>query len=190
MPAGMSGKVVMNEQKNRSYAFGQFRLDADKRFLFKGDEVVTLTPKALDTLLALVENRDTVMSKEELMRLVWAGDFVEENNLAQSIHTIRRTLGDGIDGAKYIETISKRGYRFVADVKVLNDTLPADFAESQPGVSHVGALAAGTVLSRPEEFPGSSPPLRSSRGRNTPSARAVVTSPIRWSATGRSIWFS
>ena len=61
----------MGDQKKRVYSFGRFQLDEDKRLLFAGDEVVTLTPKAFDTLLALVENRGAVLSKEELMRLVW-----------------------------------------------------------------------------------------------------------------------
>ena len=111
----------MNMQENRVYAFGQFRVDARNRLLFEGDELVTLTPKAFATLLALVENSGSVMSKEELMRLVWADDFVEENNLAQNIHAVRKRVGDGVDGVKYIETIPKRGYRFVAPVDVMEE---------------------------------------------------------------------
>src|ERR1044072_3723831 len=126
-----SSKFVMSERDNRIYAFGRFQLDTGKRLLCEGDEVVTLTPKAFDTLLALVENRGRVMSKEELMGLVWADDFVEENNLAQNIHAVRKILGDGMDGAKYIETIPKRGYRFAADVEVLKGAQPAGPAEIQ-----------------------------------------------------------
>ncbi|MGH9837822.1 MAG: winged helix-turn-helix domain-containing protein [Blastocatellia bacterium] len=62
----------MNDVQNRVHAFGWFRLAAGKRLLFAGDEIVTLTPKAFDTLLALVENSGSVVSKEELMRRVWA----------------------------------------------------------------------------------------------------------------------
>lgn len=110
----------MSDKINRIYAFGRFRLDAGKGLLFAGGEVVTLTPKAFDTLRALVENKGAVLSKEELMHLVWADQFVEENNLAQNIHAIRKSLRDCGDGDKYIETIPKRGYRFVADVEVVN----------------------------------------------------------------------
>src|SRR5262245_971023 len=118
-----SEEVAMVEQRNRRvYAFGQFRLDASNRVLFEGDELRTLTPKAFDTLLALVENRGIVMSKQELMRLVWPDEFVEENNLAQNIHAVRKIVGDRIEGAKYIETIPKRGYRFVADVQLIRNT--------------------------------------------------------------------
>ena len=111
----------MSSQTTRAYVFGRFRVDAGKRLLFAKDELVALTPKAFDTLLALVENRGTVLSKEELMSLVWADQFVEENNLAQNIHLIRKSLGEGSEGVKYIETIPKRGYRFVADVEVLTE---------------------------------------------------------------------
>jgi pimeloyl-ACP methyl ester carboxylesterase/DNA-binding winged helix-turn-helix (wHTH) protein len=114
----------MSGQTKQAYVFGRFRIDTGKRLLFEGNELVTLTPKAFDTLLALVENRGTVLSKEELMRLVWAEQFVEENNLAQNIHSIRKSLGEGSEGVKYIETIPRRGYRFVADVEVLTEAQP------------------------------------------------------------------
>ena len=108
----------MNEIQHRVYAFGGFRLDAANRLLFAGEEIVTLTPKAFDTLLALVESAGSVMSKEELMRRVWADQAVEENNLAQHIHVLRKLLGEGGADVKYIETIPKRGYRFVAPVEL------------------------------------------------------------------------
>jgi DNA-binding winged helix-turn-helix (wHTH) protein/pimeloyl-ACP methyl ester carboxylesterase len=118
-------KALMNGQTKQAYVFGRFRIDTSKRLLFAGDELVTLTPKAFDTLLALVETRGTVLSKEELMRMVWAEQFVEENNLAQNIHSIRKALGEGSEEAKYIETIPRRGYRFVASVEVLTEAQPA-----------------------------------------------------------------
>ncbi|HMB29927.1 MAG TPA: alpha/beta fold hydrolase [Blastocatellia bacterium] len=125
----------MSSQTTQAYVFGRFRVDAGKRLLFMGDELVALTPKAFDTLLALVENRGTVLSKEELMRLVWADQIVEENNLAQNIHSIRKSLGEGCEGAKYIETIPKRGYRFVADVEVLTEPPPASLAARPPAAT-------------------------------------------------------
>jgi pimeloyl-ACP methyl ester carboxylesterase/DNA-binding winged helix-turn-helix (wHTH) protein len=118
-------KALMSGQTKQAYIFGRFRIDAIKRLLFEGEELVTLTPKAFDTLLALVENCGTVLSKEELMRMVWAEQYVEENNLAQNIHSIRKILGEGSEGVKYIETIPKRGYRFVANVEVLTEPQPA-----------------------------------------------------------------
>src|SRR5262245_31883855 len=125
-------KALMSSQTTQAYVFGRFRIDVGKRLLFVKDELVALTPKAFDTLLVLVENRGTVLSKEQLMRLVWADHIVEENNLAQNIHLIRKSLGEGSEGVKYIETIPKRGYRFVADVEVLTEPLPAPFAARPP----------------------------------------------------------
>ena len=94
----------MSEQGKQIYAFGRFRLDERQRLLFAADEIVTLTPKAFDLLLVLVEHRGTVLGKEDLMQLVWAGQFVEESNLAQNIHKLRKALSDGSGGVKYIET--------------------------------------------------------------------------------------
>jgi pimeloyl-ACP methyl ester carboxylesterase/DNA-binding winged helix-turn-helix (wHTH) protein len=135
----------MSNRRNKIYAFERFRLDAGKRLLFAGNEIVSLRPKAFDTLLALVENRGSVISKEDLMRLLWADEFVEENNLAQHIHAIRKSLGARIDGGKYVETIPKRGYRFVADVAVLEDQWPAKGAFDQSGDDQSGRNQASPV---------------------------------------------
>ncbi len=107
---------MTRKQPKRLYAFGTFRLDADERVLFGESGVVPLTPKAFDTLLALVENSGHVLGKEELMRRVWPDSFVEENNLAQNISVLRKALGEDGGGRRYIETVPRRGYRFVADV--------------------------------------------------------------------------
>lgn len=98
-----------------SYVFGSFRVDATERLLFNENGPVSLTPKAFDTLLALVQNSGRMLTTEELMAQVWPDSFVEGNNLAQNISTLRKVLGAG--GAKFIETVPKRGYRFVADVE-------------------------------------------------------------------------
>src|SRR5499426_3352098 len=104
------------------YVFGRFRVDARNRLLMSGSEILMLPPKAFDTLLTLIENNGSVLSKEDLLRMVWPDEFVEENNLAQNISKIRRVLEDGPDDTKYIETIPKRGYRFVANVEIPNST--------------------------------------------------------------------
>jgi pimeloyl-ACP methyl ester carboxylesterase/DNA-binding winged helix-turn-helix (wHTH) protein len=107
--------MMKGQQAKRFYVFGVFRLDVAERLLFNEKGPVPLTPKAFDTLLCLVENHGHVLGREELMAQVWPDSFVEENNLAQNISTLRKVLGP--DGAKLIETVPKRGYRFVADVK-------------------------------------------------------------------------
>jgi DNA-binding winged helix-turn-helix (wHTH) protein/pimeloyl-ACP methyl ester carboxylesterase len=112
----------MSNSGKEIYRFDQFQVDASKRLLFENGEIVSLTPKAFDTLLALVESQGNVVSKEELMQIVWPNQFLEENNLAQNIHAIRRALGEGIGNARYVETIPKRGYRFVAQIEVSTKT--------------------------------------------------------------------
>jgi TolB-like protein/DNA-binding winged helix-turn-helix (wHTH) protein len=99
------------------YGFGSYRLDAVERVLLRDGQPVTLPPKDLETLLALVERAGHIVEKEELLEKVWPGVFVEEGNLARHIFNLRQVLGDSPDGRKYIETIPKRGYRFVAAVQ-------------------------------------------------------------------------
>jgi len=88
---------------------GEYRLDLRQRVLFHGADRVQLTPKALDTLAVLAARAGQVVAKSELMNLVWADTFVEENNLAQSISALRKALGGSIS----IETVPRRGYRLI-----------------------------------------------------------------------------
>src|SRR5262247_218782 len=109
----------MLKRTRQLYEFGPFRLDADERLLMRDGRMTLLPPKVFDTLLVLVENRGRVVSKDELMQSLWPDTFVEESNLTQNISQLRRALGDGAADAQYIETIPKRGYRFVAGVQSL-----------------------------------------------------------------------
>lgn len=102
------------------YEFGDFRLDAGKRLLWRADAQVPLRPRVFETLLFLVENHDTVLDKERLMEAVWPDSIVEENNLTQNISTLRRVFGETPGSHHYIVTVPGRGYRFVADVKMRN----------------------------------------------------------------------
>jgi DNA-binding winged helix-turn-helix (wHTH) protein/pimeloyl-ACP methyl ester carboxylesterase len=110
-------KATMSRLSKRCYLFDGFRVDPTERLLFKEDREVQLTPKVFDTLIALLENSTHVLTKKELMQLVWPDSFVEENNLAQNVSILRKALGQGKDGEHYIQTVPKRGYRFVADVR-------------------------------------------------------------------------
>src|SRR5215472_3780196 len=103
------------------YVFGPFHLDATGRLLLRGHEPVPLPPKAIDTLLVLVENAGTVVSKEHLLKQVWQDAFVEDGSLTRAISVLRKALGDGEDGQEFIATISRRGYRFTAPVTVVED---------------------------------------------------------------------
>jgi DNA-binding winged helix-turn-helix (wHTH) protein/TolB-like protein len=99
------------------YEFGPFRLDATERVLFRDRAVVPLKPKVFDTLLVLVKCSGHVIEKDELMKTLWPDTVVEENNLNQNISVLRRALGDGEHAGQFIETVPRRGYRFVASVR-------------------------------------------------------------------------
>jgi eukaryotic-like serine/threonine-protein kinase len=109
----------MSNERNCLYEFGDFRLDASERVLSRRGVNVPLTPKAVDLLLALVEQPGRLLDKETLLKLVSPESFVEENNLADNIFKLRRVLGDGETGPRFIETVPKRGYRFVAEVRTV-----------------------------------------------------------------------
>jgi pimeloyl-ACP methyl ester carboxylesterase/DNA-binding winged helix-turn-helix (wHTH) protein len=111
----------MNRPVRRFYLFDGFRVDVSERLLFKENREVPLTPKVFDTLLVLLENSSHVLTKKELMEQVWPDSFVEENNLAQNISILRKALGEGKQGEHYIQTVPKRGYRFVAHVRSTGD---------------------------------------------------------------------
>ena len=97
-------------------SFGPFRLFAAERQLRKGDEPLQLGGRALDTLIALVERAGEVVTQRELISRVWPDVTVEEANLRFHIANLRKVLGEGREGARYIATVSGRGYSFVAAV--------------------------------------------------------------------------
>ncbi len=100
------------------YVFGEFRLDTRQRALFREQELVALTPKSVETLLFLVERHGQIVDKKEILAAVWPETFVEEVSLARNVSLLRKVLSDHQDGHEFIETIPKRGYRFVAPVEI------------------------------------------------------------------------
>jgi DNA-binding winged helix-turn-helix (wHTH) protein/TolB-like protein/Flp pilus assembly protein TadD len=107
----------MNSEPSLFYEFGPFRLNVQERLLEKNGELVALTPKVFETLLVLVEHSGHVLAKDDLMSRLWPDTFVEESSLTQNISLLRRALDEAPGSRQYIETIPKRGYRFVADVR-------------------------------------------------------------------------
>lgn len=122
----------MHKQIKQFYEFGPFHLDMDERLLMREGRVVPLSPKVFDTLLVLVENSGRILGKDELMQTLWPDTYVEESNLTQNISQIRRALGNAASESQYIETIPKRGYRFVAPVQVATRNEQAA-AVAEPG---------------------------------------------------------
>src|SRR5688572_12379688 len=98
--------------------FGTVTLIPDERLLSKDGHPVSLTPKAFDLLVVLTANPGRLLTKEQLMQAVWPDATVEESNLAYHVFAIRKALGESADSDRYIETVPKRGYRFVAPVRV------------------------------------------------------------------------
>lgn len=101
------------------YEFEGFRLDAAEQLLLRDGEPVPLEPKIFETLLVLIRHEGRLVSKEELMRAVWPDSFVEESNLTRHISVLRKALSGDDGGPTYIETVPKRGYRFVGEVRAL-----------------------------------------------------------------------
>ena len=109
----------MSSQTKRIFEFGPFRLDAEERVLLRDGRPESLSPKAIELLLALVERSGHIVEKDELMNRVWGGSFVEEGNLKVTVSVLRKALEQGSDEHQYIETVPRRGYRFVDSVKQL-----------------------------------------------------------------------
>lgn len=111
----------MRRPPKHFYQFGPFRVDPAKRLLFQEDKIVPLSPKAFELLVALVENSQQVIGKDELMTALWPGSAVEDANLTQTVYVLRKALGEGTHEQHYIETIPRSGYRFTLPVESISD---------------------------------------------------------------------
>ena len=124
----------MGEEASQSYEFGRFSLNTAERVLLRDNDAVPLTPKAFDILLALVENSGRIVEKDDLMRKVWPNTFVEEGNLTQNVSLLRKALGESASGPQFIETVPRRGYRFVAQVNH-SDQPPIEVVDAVDGMN-------------------------------------------------------
>src|SRR4030095_3124911 len=117
------------DTRRKVYEFHGFRLEEAQLRLLYQDRPVPLKPKILDLLLFLIQKRGQLIAKDELMKEVWPDAIVEENNITVSMSILRKILGEGRENRQFIETVPRRGYRFVADVtEISQDTLPARLA--------------------------------------------------------------
>jgi pentatricopeptide repeat protein len=121
-------------QTDKAYEFGPFRVEARERRLLRDGQVVPLRPKVFDILLVLVQNGGHILSKDEVMKLVWPETAVEEGNIARNISTLRNALGEFPGQRQYIETVPWRGYRFVANVKEVSNR------PTQPPIASIAVL--------------------------------------------------
>jgi DNA-binding winged helix-turn-helix (wHTH) protein/TolB-like protein/tetratricopeptide (TPR) repeat protein len=146
----------MSRKEMHSYTFKSFRLDLAERLLLNNNNPVPLTPKAFDVLVFLVEHSGHLVEKDELMQTVWADSFVEEANISRIIHTLRKALGEDENGNKYIETVAKSGYRFVAKVNTVSEPGAVATGFLQPVAKNPVAIARGSDLLHDET---ATPPL-------------------------------
>src|SRR5258708_4050977 len=148
----------MGNEPDLVYEFGVFRLDPIKRILVRDGEPVALTPKSFDTLVLLAKSNGRVLEKEELMQALWPESFVEEGNLNQLIFLVRKALGDHRNGSGFIQTVPRRGYKFVAAVREIDVSAPE------------GGLSGATGSSLPKDYWSRRGPFRSLQAFETEDA--------------------
>src|SRR5215813_9816210 len=171
----------MIKSPRHCYEFGPFRLDPSERQLLRAGQVMPLTPKVFDTLLLFVENNNLLLTKDEMIGRIWPDSFVEESNLAQNVSMLRRALGEQPNGKPYIETVPKRGYRFIAEARLSAEERYGEFAFSPSGgelAGEYGRRASEAIEltlpahppfefeeSRPSASNGAKPSLMAAAGR-------------------------
>jgi DNA-binding winged helix-turn-helix (wHTH) protein/TolB-like protein/Flp pilus assembly protein TadD len=156
----------MAEQTADFYEFGRFRLKSDERVLWREEELVPLTPKAFDILLTLLENDGRIVYKDDLMKKVWPNTFVEEGNLTQNVSLLRKALGESASGPQFIETVPRRGYRFVAPVsKIPVSRSAASNGEHSSDISNKQLMTDAPAYSPAES--SLAPPTRELETRNS-----------------------
>ena len=137
----------MVNQTKHFYEFGPFRLDTSERLLLRDGSVIPLTAKVFDTLLVLVQNGGQTLEKGELLQKVWPDAFVDEGNLSQNISVLRKALGGNGSDTRYIATIPRRGYRFIADVRELKEhAAPRNLQGRLAAVLLAAAVTAGAAF--------------------------------------------
>ena len=177
---------------NGGLQFGDFTLDVSERLLLREGRPVPLTPKAFDVLSALATRPGRLVTKDELIKEVWPDSFVEENNLAYHVFALRRALGETPEGGKYVETVPKRGYRFVAPVKAANRTDVVALAGSPPDAKNADTEEEEAVdlgsddsesRNRSREAPGYGEPVGADTARDGQGASL-------FSSRTTSLWFA
>ena len=134
------------------YLFGEFVLDPSRRALSRADSPISLTPKAFDVLIFLVQNPNRLVTKEELLQAVWGDTFVEEGNLTQYISHLRKALGDNSEDTRLIVTIARKGYQFTGNVTVAEAPDTAKPAAVQASTTESSLADTQPVLASPADI--------------------------------------
>src|SRR5687768_7755965 len=135
----------MPHHNSHYYVFGPYRLDVGQLVLTGTGVAVSLTPKAIEILTLIIVNTRQLVAKDELLKQVWPDTFVEESNLTQNIFLLRRVLGDERPAPRYIETVVRRGYRFIANVRVIGAVDPGHLQDRRDGYDAEESRAPGDV---------------------------------------------
>ena len=137
------------------YRFGRFRLDVVERVFERDGSRAPVMPKVFDLLVVLIRNRGRLLSKDELLRTVWPETFVDEGSLSRTMSRLRTLLGETQSRPVYVETLSKSGYRFIADVVVDRAPdartlaiLPFQVMSSDPDSAFLGLAIADALITR------------------------------------------
>lgn len=166
----------MSRPVKRLYEFGPFLLDPAERSLRREGEPVPLTPKVLDMLVVLVENRGRLLNKKDLMDAVWPDSFVEEGNLTFNVSSLRKALGEDPKDPLYIETVPRRGYRFTANVRILEEGNGEEQADERPREQTVPANGVASHLEEAGS-PSSSDQAAPIVGVGRPAAETALATP-------------
>lgn len=132
----------MSPAINGFYRFGEFTVDREQKVLLRNGSRLALAPKVFDTLLILIDNTGRIVEKEELMKRLWPDSFVEESNLTFNIQQLRKALGDNARRPQFIETVARRGYRFIAEVN--GNSAHISYPEPSVAISKPAQLTAGS----------------------------------------------
>src|SRR5215204_4002507 len=129
----------MNTDRNAViYEFDDVKIECGNFQILKSGAAQRITPRAFEVLLYLIENAGRVVTKDELFEAVWKETFVTDNALTRRIEEIRRVIGDDADAPRYIETVPKRGYRFIAASEMQHQRQTA--REQESGFSSIAVL--------------------------------------------------
>jgi DNA-binding winged helix-turn-helix (wHTH) protein/TolB-like protein len=165
------------------FQFGEFRLEPAEHLLARNQRAIPLAPRAFDLLVFLVQNNGRLVTKDQIMQAVWPGSFVEEANLTVTISTLRKALGDKESGSQHIETIPKRGYRFVAPVTEVDPGTAGRARQERNLCDDTSVPAPAPSRDVGGHAPGA-PQLRDTGPQLAP-APAVSDSASRWNASAR-----
>ncbi|HEY9502349.1 MAG TPA: transcriptional regulator, partial [Pyrinomonadaceae bacterium] len=136
----------MSSLSGHIHRFSDFTIDIEQKVLLRGGKAIPMAPKVFETLLALVENHGRIVLKEELMKRLWPDTFVEESNLTFNIQQLRKSLGDNAREPFYIETIPRRGYRFIAEVQPLATIPPVQIKTADEPLPRATVLTKARVI--------------------------------------------